>query len=195
MADLPDTRPSLLLRLRDPGDAAAWRQCVEVYGPAVYRFARKQGLQDADAADVTQDVFGGLTRAVGGLAYDPARGTFRGWLFTIAHRRVYDHRARARRQCPAVGEENGSLRDHPAHPDAERAWDEEWDRARFAWAADRVRARVKPAIWEAFRRTAIAGENPTAVAGHLGLPVAQVYLARSRVMARLRDELAGLDPE
>jgi RNA polymerase sigma-70 factor (ECF subfamily) len=83
MADSPTTRPSLLVRIRDPQDSQAWTQFVEVYAPLVYGFARKHGLQDADAADVTQDVLRAVAGAAGRLEYDPQRGSFRGWLLTI----------------------------------------------------------------------------------------------------------------
>ena len=74
MADIPPTRPSLLLRLRDPRDEAAWRQFVDLYAPLVYGYARKQGLQDADAADLSQEVLCAVAGAVGRLEYDPRAG-------------------------------------------------------------------------------------------------------------------------
>src|SRR5262249_23587131 len=74
MADFPLTRASLLIRLRDPQDEGAWTEFVDLYAPLVYGYARKQGLQDADAADLTQDVLGAVAGAVDRLEYDPARG-------------------------------------------------------------------------------------------------------------------------
>ena len=88
MAAVPPTRPSLLLRLRDPLDEPAWRHFVELYAPVVYGYARKQGLQDADASDICQDVLVGVARSVGRLEYDPAKGAFRNWLFTIVRRKL-----------------------------------------------------------------------------------------------------------
>src|SRR5579884_2622007 len=118
MAEIPATRASLLVRLRDPRDEAAWAQFVELYAPVVYGYLRKQGLQDADAADLCQDVLAAVAGAVGRLEYDPARGAFRNWLFTIVRNRLANwHAARGRRvqasgdsttqrlleQCPAPG--------------------------------------------------------------------------------------------
>src|SRR5262245_33587255 len=80
---LPVTRASLLVRLRDGDDPKAWTEFLEIYAPVVYRFARNRGLQDADAADIMQDVLRSVSSAVGRLEYDAKRGTFRGWLFTI----------------------------------------------------------------------------------------------------------------
>ena len=87
MAKIPATRASLLVRLRNPRDEAAWNEFVNLYGPLLYGYARKQGLQDADAADLGQDVLSAVAGAIGRLAYDPSRGTFRNWLFTVLRRR------------------------------------------------------------------------------------------------------------
>jgi RNA polymerase sigma-70 factor (ECF subfamily) len=87
MTEPPVTRPSLLVRLRDPRDGPAWAQFVEVYAPPVYGFARRQGLQDADAADLTQEVLQTVAAAIRRLDYDRGRGSFRGWLFSVVRSR------------------------------------------------------------------------------------------------------------
>src|SRR5260370_8795393 len=83
MGEAPITRPSLLVRIRDAQDGPAWTQFVEIYAPLVHGFARRHGLQDADAADVTQEVLRAVARAANDLAYDPHRGSFRGGAFTV----------------------------------------------------------------------------------------------------------------
>src|ERR1700719_4533420 len=88
MAEIPPTRASLLVRLRDPRDEAAWAEFVDLYAPLIYGYARKQGLQDADAVDLSQEVVSAVAAAVGRLEYDPGRGTFRRWLFTIVRRKL-----------------------------------------------------------------------------------------------------------
>ena len=85
MTESPVTRASLLLRLRDPRDVEAWGEFVEVYGPLVYDYGRRHGLQDADAADLTQEVLRAVAWSAGEFRYDPSRGMFRSWLFTVAH--------------------------------------------------------------------------------------------------------------
>src|SRR5262245_21130511 len=88
MADIPPTRASLLVRLRDPEDGTAWRQFVDLYTPLVYGYARKQGLQDADAADLSQETLLAVAGALGRFEYDPSRGSFRNWLTRCASFRV-----------------------------------------------------------------------------------------------------------
>ena len=90
MQDSPATRASLLVRLRDGGDADAWQEFVRLYAPIIYGFARKRGLQDADAADLMQDVLRSVSSAADRLDYDPNRGTFRGWLFTVTRNKVFN---------------------------------------------------------------------------------------------------------
>src|SRR5438876_6658938 len=102
MADIPATRASLLVRLRDHQDHAAWSEFVRLYAPVVYRFARGRGLQDADAADLSQEVLRSVSASVG--AFDPKLGLFRSWLFTLAHRRLYDFVQRSQRQDSGAGE-------------------------------------------------------------------------------------------
>jgi RNA polymerase sigma-70 factor (ECF subfamily) len=187
MTEIPPTRASLLARLRDPRDGEAWQEFVDLYVPVIYGYAQRQGLQDADAVDLCQEVLGAVAGAVCRLDYDPDRGTFRGWLFTIVRRKLSNWRRdrhrqsggeRAARQRPVAGAGAG---------DVEAAWEAEWQRRVFAWACEQARRDVSAATWEAFWRTAIDGRSGKEVAADLGLSVAAVYLARRRVVARLKE--------
>jgi RNA polymerase sigma factor (sigma-70 family) len=196
MASAPQTRPSLLVRIRDAGDRAAWVQFVEIYAPLVYRFARGRGLQDADAADLTQEVLQAVAGARRRLEYDPQRGTFRGWLFTVARNRLHNFLARQRRFArhhtqPADGQEL------EACPDTreEEWWEQEHRRRLFDWAAGRVRGGFQERTWRAFWATAVEGRSAGEVAGALGMSVGAVYVARSRVLARLREEIHEVTDE
>jgi RNA polymerase sigma-70 factor (ECF subfamily) len=196
MAELPPTRASLLLRLRDPRDEAAWEEFVRLYAPLVYGYARRQGLQDADAADLTQDVLRAVAGAVGRLEYDPARGSFRNWLFTVVRRKLSNWR-RDRKHRPhgsgdAAAQE--ALEQCPAPENGEAGWEDEWPRRLFAWACAQARRGVTAATWQAFWRTTVDGQTVKQVARDLGMSAGAVYLARSRVVARLK-ELVQSVPE
>src|SRR5437879_13586561 len=104
MSETPATRLSLLVRLRDARDDGAWLQFVDLYAPLVYGFARKHGLQDADAADLTQEVLQAVARAIGRLEYDPQRGSFRGWFFTVVRNKLRTFLSARRRQDPGSGD-------------------------------------------------------------------------------------------
>src|SRR5690242_227397 len=129
MAEFPPTRASLLLRLRDARDGEAWREFVDLYAPLVYGYLRKQGLQDADAADLCQDVLMAVAGAVGRLEYDPARGAFRNWLFTVVRNRLSNWLAAQDRRVQASGDSatHQLLEQCPAPGGMEAQWQAEWE--------------------------------------------------------------------
>src|SRR5262245_49153217 len=142
MGDAPATRPSLLVRLQDTQDRAAWSQFVDVYAPLIYGYLRKRGLQDADAADLTQEVFRVVSVSVKRLDYDPARGSFRGWLFTVVRNKLRNYWKTRDRQCQGSGdtEMNDRLQEQPSPEESQDAlWDADYERRLFAWAAQQVR--------------------------------------------------------
>ncbi|HWG47786.1 MAG TPA: RNA polymerase sigma factor [Gemmataceae bacterium] len=192
MADSPQTRLSLLVRIRDSQDARAWTEFVDVYAPLIHGFLCKQGLQDADAADLTQEVLRAVARTIKHLHYDPARGSFRSWLFTVVRNKLRNFLAKRKRHCQGSGDSDVQelLQQHAA-PEEDQAelWEREYERRQFAWAAERVRGEVQESTWEAFRRTAIDGQSGQEAAELLGMSVAAVYLAKSRVMARLKEQI------
>jgi RNA polymerase sigma-70 factor (ECF subfamily) len=195
MADFPPTRVSLLVRLRNLQDEAAWKEFIDLYTPLVYGYARKQGLQDADAADLTQDVLGAVVTAIGRLDYDPRRGSFRNWLFTLVRRKLANWWAAQGRQTPGSGDSATQLvLEQCPQPGAEETeWAADWERGVFAWACEQVRRDVTEATWQAFWRTAVAGQPSDEVAAGLGLSVGAVYVARSRVLARLKDLVRSVE--
>jgi RNA polymerase sigma factor (sigma-70 family) len=198
MAEAPVTRPSLLVRLRDPRDQEAWRTFLDLYGPVIYRFARKNGLQDADAADVTQAVLQAVSTSIGRLEYDPARGTFRGWLFGVVRRQLGKWRERSQRHPQGSGDTAAlqRLAEQPAPADdAADLWEQEYQRQRFLWAAQRVRGRVPEAAWLAFWQTTVDGRSATDVAQEQGLSLGALYTAKSRVLAQIRQEIQGLETD
>jgi RNA polymerase sigma factor (sigma-70 family) len=189
------TQPSLLLRIRRPHDAAAWRQFVELYAPLVYGFLRKQGLQDADAADVAQDVLRTVATRIDELEYNPARGSFRGWLFAVVHSRLADFRRRSQRQRALLAQAAAIAPERdPAEPSSAE-WDLDYQRQVFHAAAERVRGDFSEASWRAFWLAAVEGRAAKEIAAELGLSPAAVYLAKARVMSRIRAEVESITGE
>ena len=196
MPDALLTRASLLVRLRDRQDRAAWQQFVELYGSLVYGFARQRGLQDADAADLTQEVFLALARAAGRWQYDPRRGTFRAWLHGVTRNKLAKFLHRRRVQPVGSGDTNaqGRLAEQPDPDyDSEAAWELEFQQQLFRMAAAQVQGSFAPTTWQAFWRTAVDAEEPAKVASGIGLTVGAVYVARSRVLARIRAKVEEIE--
>jgi RNA polymerase sigma factor (sigma-70 family) len=195
MPETPATRPSLLVRLRDPRDGQAWELFVRLYAPLIYGLARRRGLQDADAADLTQEVLRTVANALPDFEYDPARGRFQNWLYAVVRTRLSNF-LQARRARPDQGRgDTIALEEIERADPAEVWWEQEYQRQVFARAVERVRPAVEPHTWEAFQRTALADLPARQVAGDLGMSVAAVYMARSRVLARLRDAVRQLEEE
>ena len=198
MSEPPATRASLLVRLRDPQDERAWGEFVEIYGPLVHRLARRRGLQDADAADLAQEVFRAVAGAIDRYDPDPAAGSFRGWLFTIARNLMVNLLASQRRHPRGTGDTDMRqlLEARPA-PDAEDTalFEAEYRRGLLGWAAGRVRGEFSGAAWQAFWRAGVEGRPAEEVARSLGLTLGTVYQYKSRVVARLRREIERVEGE
>jgi RNA polymerase sigma factor (sigma-70 family) len=192
MSEPTATRPSLLLRLRDPMDERAWGEFVEIYGPLVHRLARRRGLQDADAADLVQEVFRAVAGAIERYDPDPARGSFRGWLSTIARNLIVNLLEAQRRHPRGTGDSDMHrlLEEQPA-PDSQQSalFDAEYRLRVLDWAADRVRDEFPEATWLAFWKTGVEGQPAQEAARSLGLSVGTVYQYKSRVVARIRREI------
>jgi RNA polymerase sigma factor (sigma-70 family) len=192
----PQTRHTLLARLRAPGDEAAWHEFVGLYEPLVYRLARQRGLQDADAQDLCQEVFRTVAGAIG--RWDPALGSFRAWLLRIARNLLLNLLDRQKRHPRGSGDSDvqALLAEQPGpDPETTALFDAEYRRRLFEWAAEAVRPEFTLKTWEAFWQTAVAGRRAKGVADELGMTVGAVYIARSRVLARLRAQVEQLDGE
>jgi RNA polymerase sigma factor (sigma-70 family) len=192
MTEVPTTRASLIVRIRDLRDSEACEEFVETYGPVVYGYGRRQGLQGADAADLTQEVLRAVAGAIGEFRYDPRRGSFRSWLFTVARTKRLNLMSRRVRHPGTLGnlEMVQRLNKLSAANDADleaAEWDRAFDQCLLDRAAVQARTEVNEATWLAFQRTAIEGTNPRTVAQKLGMSVGAIYTARCRVLARLRD--------
>jgi len=198
MQESPATRASLLVRLRDGDDADAWQEFVHLYAPVIYGFARKRGLQDADSADLMQDVLRSVSSAAHRLEYDPARGTFRGWLFTVTRNKVFNFLESRSRRVQGSGDSRVQqrLEQHAGSDGSLSAdWEADYQRAMAAQAMEHVKSEFQAATWEAFVQTALEGRTPAQVAARVGLSVGAIYVAKSRVIARLRQEIERMQED
>jgi RNA polymerase sigma factor (sigma-70 family) len=199
MAEPPLTRVTLLTRLRDGRDADSWREFFDLYGPVVYRFARNRGLQDADAADLMQDVLRSVARNAPRMEYDPKRGTFRGWLYTVTRNQIYNflNGQRIRPRASGDSDAHERLESLPAReiegPDAD--WEREYQKRLTDRAMDLVKGEFQLATWQAFWGTAVDGKAASEVGAELKMSAGAVYVAKSRVLARLRDEVKKMMDE
>lgn len=189
--DSPLTRASLLVQLRDSTNQAAWHEFVRLYSPIVYGFARKRGLQDADAADLMQDVMRSVSNAIGRLDYDRRQGMFRGWLYTITRNKIFNLLSSRRTRPQAAGGDDAKqiLDSQPDLDEGSDDWEMEYQRRLAAMAMERIRGEFQDNTWQAFRLTAIEGVAAAAAAKQVGMSPGAIYVAKSRVLARLKEEV------
>jgi RNA polymerase sigma factor (sigma-70 family) len=195
MDSQPVTRPSLLVCLRDPHDSRAWSQFVAIYSPLVYRLARRHGLQETDAADVTQDVFCAVARGIRQFDYDPRKGSFRGWLVVVARSKLQDFlRKRQGKNQGIGGTEARKLIELQPAGDCEEAFvEQEHRRCLFDWAVGQIQSDFQASTWQAFWQTSVEGKGSREVADSLGMTVGAVYIARSRVLAKLKQTIQQIE--
>ena len=167
---------------------------MKLYGPIVYGFARKRGLQDADAADLMQDVMRSVSTAIGRLDYDRAQGTFRGWLFTITRNRIFNFLTARRHRPQASGDTstNRLLDSQPVTNDGADLWEVEYQRRLAALAMERVKKEFQQNTWQAFWLTAVEGIAAAEASRQIGLSTGAIYVAKSRVLARLKEEVESM---
>lgn len=182
------TSPTLIGRIQQR-DSEAWVRFTRLYSPLVYGWARRMSLRNEDAADLVQEVF--LAVATGIDRYDVTKGSgFRGWLWGITRIKMADM-ARTRAKAPFA--EGGSTANYIIQQTPEEPPDE--PRAAIVSLARRATKLVQtdfhPNTWQAFWKVCVEGHSPASVAEDLGMTVASVYTAKSRVLARLRSELDG----
>ena len=203
---LRNTRRSLVERLGNPDDQASWRTFFEAYGGLLYRVARAAGLTNTEAQDAVQETVITVARNVGGLNYDPAAGSFKGWLLQTARWRIADQfrlrRRRERLESPAPSEhadDNGprtALIDRVPDPgglDLEAAWEAEWRASLLGAALARVRQQVDPRQFQIFDCYVTKGWPAMRVGQELGVSLAQVYVSKHRIGALLKKTVTSLE--
>lgn len=188
MTESPETRQSLIARLKNLDDQQAWSEFLEIYRPLVHRLAVAKGLQHADAEDVSQQVFCAVAGALERWQADAGRARFRTWLSTIARNAIINALTR-RAPDRATGDtiERDLLAEFTGRDADSRLLLIESRREIFQWAARRVRDEFEPSTWDAFWLTAVEGREVEDVAAIIGKKPGAIYAARSRVMRRLKD--------
>ena len=197
MTATPETRASLLIRVRDPADQAAWCEFVEIYRPIILRLARQKGMQEADADDVAQQVLVAVAKAVQQREHDPRRAKFRTWLHRVAQNAILNALTRGR---PDRGSGGSALlavlnqRESHGGPDSDLLR-LEYRREVFRWAARQVRKEFHQATWDAFWLTAVEGRAVEVVAQQLAKNPGAIYAARSRVIRRIQEKVTEYEQE
>lgn len=188
------TATSLVERIQSL-DAGAWQRMCELYGPLVYGWARRAGLQDFDAADVGQEVFTTVAARIDLFDLRAPGSTFRGWLWTITRNKIGDFIRRSAGRPRAVGGSTaqGRFQELPEYLASD---DSEFSSLGAASsimhrALALIRIEFEPTTWQAFWRTAVGGESAVDVAADLSMNAAAVRQARYRVMRRLRREIGN----
>jgi len=189
------TSPSLLERLKG-NDSVAWEHFAAVYGPMVYGWCRRLGLQDQDAADVSQEVFRAVAGNIRRFRRDAANHTFRGWLWTITRNKIRDL---GRDQAGKAHAQGGSTADarlqqiaEPPDDVSSVSNDAVDGRGLLQRAADIIRSEFEEQTWQIFYQIVIEGRRATDVAADLKMTASAVRQAKYRVLRRLRQEFDGL---
>jgi RNA polymerase sigma-70 factor (ECF subfamily) len=184
----PDTSASLLERAAAAGEAGAWHELVALYAPLLQVWLTSAGLQRADRDDVSQRVLEVLVRRLSEFRHSGRTGAFRAWLRGITTNILREFWRD--RPAPAADSVLEQLRD----PDGalSRVWDEQHDRHVLHALLERVRPEFSESTWAAFHRTAVDGAAPRQVAEELRMSINSVFVAKARVLARLRQRAAGL---
>jgi RNA polymerase sigma-70 factor (ECF subfamily) len=191
---MSDTRQSLLFRAQT-GEEDAWKDLTDLYRPLIIGWLNRQGVPAGDLEDLSQDVLMTVVKHLPSFEHSGNRGAFRSWLRTIVCSRTTDYwRATVERTPASGGSDVTAALQQITDPDSDlnRQWDEEHDRYVLGCLLDLVEQEFGPQTLLAFRRLALDGASGAAVARELGLSVTAVYVAKSRVLQRIRQEAEGL---
>jgi RNA polymerase sigma-70 factor (ECF subfamily) len=191
MSASPETRASLLIRLKDQADDEAWFEFTEIYRPVIFRLACRRGMQPADADDLVQQVLTAVARVIGRWEADPERARFRTWLNRVAMNAIINALMRGR---PDRGSGDSELHDLLEAQPAANGGDSdliriEHRREVFRWAARQIQPEFQPPTWDAFWVTAVEGRDVDDAARALNRSRGSIYAARSRVMRRLKEKV------
>ena len=194
------TRSTLLGRLKDLDNQQAWQEFFDVYWVLLFNFARRAGLNEADAEEVVMDTVETVARKIEDFEYNRQRGRFKGWLLTIVRFKLGDRFRKKKRQAEKgeiaslddVGE--GHILDTDS-TDLEKIWDAEWQKRMVDMALERVKQLVGHKQYQIFHCYVIQEQEAGDVADFLGVSKSQVYVAKNRVGKIFEAELKLLAEE
>lgn len=197
MTEFPETRSALLVQVRSPEDREAWDEFTQVYRPAIYRMARRRGMQDADAQDLAQNVLMRVAGAIERWEKSSPETRFRNWLRRVAKNAIVTALTRSPQDAAVGGTDvQDVLNEQPdASPEVTEELAVETMREQYLRAAVTVRTDVNAETWQAFELSVVEGKSCEEVASIIGKSVGTVYAARSRVMRRLRDQVQRLEQD
>lgn len=191
---LAATRESLLTRLKHSEDRDGWQRFFDTYAGVIHALALRSGLSQSEADDALQETMLSVAREMPGFKYDPARGSFKGWLFQISRRRIVDQfRKRVRQQRD--GDDAGDLIQEVPDPKGDamdKCWEDEWRENQLKLAIERVKKKVAPRQWQMFDLVALQNLPTERVCEMLGVNRAQLYMARMRVGRLLKSEVQAV---
>jgi RNA polymerase sigma-70 factor (ECF subfamily) len=201
-AEVLATRRSLVERLGDWNDRQRWQQFFDSYWRLIHGAARKAGLTEAEAQEVVQETLITVAKKIDQLRYDPEIGSFKGWLLNITRWRIADQ-FRKRKPGDARAHSLGNDDDRrtatierladPAGDALDSIWDEEWRRNILKSAAARVKRKVDAKQYQIFDCYVFKAWPAQKVAKELRVTLAQVYLAKHRIAALLKKEIAAAE--
>ena len=186
------THPSLLMRVRDARNQHAWNEFVEVYGPVIFNYCRLRQLQECDSSDVAQEVLMRLSSALREFEYKPELGRFRDWLGKVTHRELLKFWNRRGISQRLNGTQNTTqtleVEDHTL-------WNDHFHSELLQVALDRIRNEFTEQTWTAFQLTWLEDLSPLQVAERLQIGIEKIYVAKSRILRRLREEVIRLSED
>ena len=190
--DWPSTQISLLARIREPKDHDAWDRFVDLYAPLIYRFCLKRGLQDADARDITQNVFAQVGQRIRRFDYDPARGLFRGWLGKLTRNEIVDYSNRLGQSVSEQQYTDAGEAIDQTEGTVDAAWIDEFNAYIYNCALARIRSEFTPECWRAFEMVWIEDRPAPEVAAELNKKPEWIYKNKFNILKRLKTEILFL---
>jgi len=188
------TRQSLLSRLRSWDNHESWTEFFNSYGKLIYTVAKSAGLNDAEAQDVVQETILSVAQEMPGFRYDPAKGSFKGWLKLVTRRRIADYfRSRRVEREKVVSQGPGEpLEEEQWSNELDDLWEQQWQQTLIVRALEKVRKQVSARQYQIFDLNVLKEAPASEVAKILGVNLAQIYLAKHRVSALLKKEMKAL---